>query len=124
MEPLIGIFWLYNGQLFYAESSPLEEGQKSTISIDYKGGHYTSWFIMGKNKILDVLPMSLRDEYDLIPRGRVIYHFPKEKFIVYHGDDWSEEVYKDIKKRYNLPDDQTIDDIDMHYNPLPDDFLF
>lgn len=123
-EPRVGIFWSYESKLFHCESSPLSEGVKTRISIDYAVGHYAAWFIMGKRGVLDRLPKTLRGEYDSIPRGRVVYLLKKEKFVVYHGDDFDDHQYKELIELFHLPREKTIDRIDMHYNPLPEDFTF
>lgn len=123
-EPRVGIFWSYNNRIFHHESSPFSEGIQTTISVDYEVGHYAAWFLMEKRGLLKSLPETLRYEYDSIPRGRVVYLFKKERFVLYHGDDFTENEKKIIMEAFNLPEDKTLDDIDMHYNPLPEDFEF
>ncbi|MDA3958344.1 hypothetical protein [Oceanispirochaeta sp.] len=123
-EPCVGIFWSYQNSLFHAESSLVTRGMSTSISVDYKVGHYAAWFLMQKRGILDKLPPSYRSEYDMIPRGRVVYLFRKKKFVIYHGDDFTERECSDIKSIFSLPEEWTIDDVDMHYNPLPEDFEF
>ena len=123
-EPRVGIFWSYQNNLFHAESAPITQGMITTISVDYKVGHYAAWFLMEKQGLLDKLPPSFRSEYDTIPRGRVVYLFRKKKFVIYHGDDFTSQELEEIKALFCLPEEWTIDDIDMHYNPLPEDFEF
>lgn len=123
-EPHVGIFWTYQNSLFHAESSPVTQGMITTISVDYKVGHYAAWFLMEKRGILDKLPPSFRSEYDTIPRGRVVYLFRKRKFVIYHGDDITPGELADIKSVFCLPEEWTTHDVDMHYNPLPEDFEF
>ncbi|MDC7223752.1 MAG: hypothetical protein PQJ60_08435 [Spirochaetales bacterium] len=123
-EPCVGIFWSYENKLFHCESSPLSEGVKTRVSIDYEVGHYAAWFIMAKQGLLNKLPHTLRAEYDSIPRGRVVYLLKRDKFVVYHGDEFDDGQYSKIKELFHLPENQTIERIDMHYNPLPEDFTF
>ncbi|MDA3850427.1 MAG: hypothetical protein PF447_04075 [Spirochaetaceae bacterium] len=123
-EPRVGIFWSYKNRIFHHQSSPLSEGIKTDISVDYEVGHYAAWFLMDKMGLLKELPETLRYEYDSIPRGRVVYLFKKKCFVLYHGDDITEDEKRTIMKAFKLPEDSTIDDIDMHYNPLPEDFVF
>ncbi len=123
-EPRVGIFWIHEGKLFHAESSPRSKAAHTRISIDYATGHYAAWFIMGKRGILEELPPHMRDEYDSISRGRVVYLLEKESYVIYHGDDYNESIHREIMEIFNLPEDATIDGIDEHYNPLPEDFLF
>ncbi|OQY35271.1 MAG: hypothetical protein B6241_01905 [Spirochaetaceae bacterium 4572_59] len=123
-EPRVGIFWCYQGGLFYNESSAITQGMITSISVDYKVGHYAAWFMMEKKGVLMKLPLSFRSEYDLIPRGRVVYLFKKRKFLIYHGDDFSRKEHQQVMDAFCLPPEWTSDDIDMHYNPLPEDFEF
>ncbi|MCG8453849.1 MAG: hypothetical protein MI717_11785 [Spirochaetales bacterium] len=123
-EPHVGIFWTYQGKLFHLASCPLSEGTHTEISIDYSLGHYSCWFIMGQKGILNRLPQNMREEYDSIPRGRVVYLFEEDHFVIYHGDDFAPELKHELMEKLNLPPHQTRDDVDEHYNPLPEDFLF
>ena len=123
-EPRVGIFWTWKGQLFHAESAPVSKAVETKISIDYAVGHYAAWFIMEKKGILNKLPPFLREEYDSIPRGRVVYLKKKKSFVVYHGDDFTRDIFETVVKLFNLSGRSIIDEIDEHYNPLPEDFLF
>ena len=123
-EPHVGIFWTLENKIFHAESSPFSEAVRTDVSVDYALGHYASWFIMEKRGILKQLPPHMRDEYDSIPRGRVVYLFSKKSFIIYHGDEFTPRLQDEITRRFHLPAGFTIDETDEHYNPLPDDFLF
>ena len=124
MEPRVGIFWTYGGRLFHMESAPCSQAVQTKISIDYAVGHYAAWFIMEKRGLLRKLPHHLRDEYDSIPRGRVVYLREKDSFVVYHGDDFNDGIYDEILGLFHLPEDRSYEEVDEHYNPLPDDFLF
>ena len=123
-EPRVGIFWTWKGQLFHAESCPLSRGVRTTVSIDYPIGHYNAWFLMERRGLLNRLPPELRDEYDAIPRGRIIYHLNREAFIIYHGDEYGPAMQATLMEMFRLPADTVVDEVDMHYNPLPEDFLF
>ena len=123
-EPRVGIFWIHEGKIFHAESSPISRATRTRISIDYATGHYAAWFIMEKRGILNQLPPHMRDEYDSISRGRVVYLLEKESYVIYHGDNFSSSIHREIMEVFNLPEESTIDDVDEHYNPLPEDFLF
>jgi len=123
-ESEVGIFWTYEGKLFHIESEPLSKGVKTMVGIDYNGGHYAAWLIMANRGILDQLPHALRDEYDSISRGRVVYLFKREAFVIYHGDEFNDAILDELLKTLHLPPDATYDEVDEHYNPLPDDFVF
>ncbi|MCK5249704.1 MAG: hypothetical protein KAJ98_07055 [Spirochaetaceae bacterium] len=124
LEPEVGIFWIHEGKLFHVESTPLSKAIHTQVSIDYANGHYASWFILDKRGFLDQLPPYMRDEYDSISRGRVVYLNEKKSFVIYHGDDFNDSTRRELMDLLNLPEDATIDEIDEHYNPLPEDFLF
>ena len=123
-EPEVGIFWIHEGKLFHVKSTPRSKALKTQVSVDYVGGHYAAWFSMGKRGILDQLPPYMRVEYDSISRGRVVYLFEKKSYVIYHGDDFNKSIHRELMNLLNLPEDATIDEIDEHYNPLPEDFLF
>lgn len=123
-EPRVGIFWTWNGSLFHAESCPISKGVATDVSVDYAVGHYAAWFIMGRRGILDRLPPLQREEYDLIPRGRVVYLFAKESFVIYHGDDFGEDTRAEVIDLFHLDQSPYVDEVDEHYNPLPEDFIF
>ena len=123
-EPEVGIFWTYEGKIFHIESSPVSKAVHTRVSIDYAVGHYAAWFRMGKQGLLNQLPPHMRDEYDSIFRGRVIYLFDRQSYVVYHGDDFNDAMFREIIKLLNLPEDAVYDEVDEHYNPLPEDFLF
>jgi hypothetical protein len=123
-EPQVGIFWTYDDRLFHVESSPVSRGVKTLVGVDYAVGHYAAWFVMEKRGILDDLPNALQDEYDSIPRGRVVYLVQKEVFVIYHGDDFNDGIFKELIDTLNLPPERTYDEVDEHYNPLPEDFVF
>ena len=123
-EPEVGIFWTWNGRIFHIESAPESKAVHTRVSIDYAVGHYAAWFMMERRGILKRLPPHMRDEYDAIPRGRVVYLYEKQGYLVYHGDDFSDRLFQEICDRLHLPADRTYDAVDEHYNPLPDDFLF
>ncbi len=123
-EPEVGIFWINEGKLFHIESTPRSKALKTQVSIDYAGGHYAAWFSMGKRGILDQLPPYMRDEYDSISRGRVVYLNEKKSYVIYHGDDFNDSIHRELMDLLNLPEDATVDEVDEHYNPLPEDFLF
>ena len=124
LEPEVGIFWIHEGKLFHVESTPLSKAIHTQVSIDYANGHYAAWFIMDKRGILDQLPLHMRDEYDSISRGRVVFLNEKKSYVIYHGDDFNDSIHRELMDLLNLPEDATIDEIDEHYNPLPEDFLF
>ena len=123
-EPEVGIFWIYGGKLFHVESTPASKAVQTQVSIDYANGHYAAWFIMGKRGILNQLPPHMRDEYDSISRGRVVYLNEKKSYVIYHGDEYNDAIHRELIEHLKLPEDAIIDEIDEHYNPLPEDFLF
>ena len=123
-EPEVGIFWTFDGKLFHLESSPVSKAVRTRVSVDYAVGHYAAWFMMEKKGLLSSLPPHMRDEYDAIPRGRVVFLFDQENYVIYHGDDYNEAIEAEIVDRLHLPEGGFREEVDEHYNPLPEDFLF
>lgn len=120
----VGIYWMYQKKLFHVASEPVDEGLRTTISVDGHFGHYQLWPVMARQGVLDALPEDLRDEYDYIDRGRVIYVFARESYVIYHGSDFDEEDRQKIVEAFCLEGETVVDEVDEHYNPLPEDFLF
>jgi hypothetical protein len=123
-EPEVGIYWLYNGKIFHQDSLPVSHGDLYGDFINGSIDHPKAWDVLSRAGILKKLPEELREEYTSIPRGRVLYSMKKELYIIYHGDTFTDREYSIIREAFYLPADKTVHEIDMHYNPLPDDFEF
>ena len=83
--PFLGIWWFYKNSLFYAEKTPLEEGEHYGDCIIGKADHAEIWDNLAQTGKLLELPIELRDEYFSIPRGRVVFHADTGRFSLLHG---------------------------------------
>ncbi len=77
----IGVFWLFDGQVF-GETTELTEAQQSIPGLlDSDATHVAVWEKHSNFK--DSKPILAHFEYQDIPRGRVLYHLSKRRFLVY-----------------------------------------
>ncbi len=123
-EPRVGIYWMYKGRLFHVVSEPVSRGIKTSIAVDGHFGHYQMWPAMERKGILDTLPENLRDEYDSIERGRVVYNFARGAYVIFHGNPFTPENRQEVVEAFCLREEPVEDEVDEHYNPLPEDFIF
>ncbi|MBW8003809.1 MAG: hypothetical protein FVQ80_17725 [Planctomycetes bacterium] len=112
------------GKIFHIDSVPVSEGEPWGDFINGPTDHHKEWGYLKRHGILKELPPQFRDKYDSIPRGRVVYSKSKDKYIILHGDSISSQDLPQIYEEFRLPSQRTIDVVDSHYNPLPDDFEF
>ncbi len=123
-EPEVGIYWLYDGDIFHQNSVPVSVGIEYGTAVNGTADHYREWSSLQKARVTQTLPLELREEYDSIPRGRVIYHKDTDRYVIFHGDSTTQEDLAKIREAFNLPQDKTVNEVDFHYNPLPEDFEF
>jgi hypothetical protein len=123
-EPKVGIFWCYQNCLFAVFTQRPEDANSTDISIDSTFSHWHEWQVLEKEGRLESLPEELRSEYDSIPRGRVLYKKKEEHFVILHGSSFTKKIQEQIIQAFHLPVEDTVDDWDEHYDPLPEDVSF
>jgi hypothetical protein len=90
--PLLGIFWgVREGSAPFhlaTDTTPLDEGERYGDFLTHAGGHFEAW--EGWRRLGPAglakrnLPKAIAwHEYEHFPRGRVVYHCPTARFIVY-----------------------------------------
>ena len=114
-EPLLGIFWFFNGQLVFFDAIPVSDGIRYGDAITGKKDHADYWEDLRSEGLLNVLPEKLRQEYFSIPRGRVVYHVDSDRFFVYHGNNIKKKDLRQVIKKFCLPKDKTVFEQDLHY---------
>jgi len=79
--PKVGIFWVYKNRLL-GEACELDDGEVSSLGIiDSPISHYDWWeHNPAANKHF---PELAHTEYQLIPRGRVVYHQQHSVAVMY-----------------------------------------
>ena len=123
-EPEVGIYWMYNGDIFHQNSVPVSVGIEYGTAVNGTADHYHEWRSLQKSGATQTLPAELQEEYDTISRGRVVYHKDDDRYVIFHGDSTTQEDLAKIRRSFNLPHENTVDEVDFHYNPLPEDFDF
>lgn len=119
-NPSVGIWWFYDGQLLFADSVELKDGQTYGDCIIGPSDHADYWDKLAVYEKMHVLPPELREEYFLVPRGRVVYHKDSNRFTILHGGLKKAELNK-IRKFFCLPKSQTDFDTDFHYQIMEAD---
>jgi hypothetical protein len=117
--PLVGIFWVdtENKDITLIHADPVKsvERDRGTEFINGPHAHFAIWDLL---KAKDLLPEKWRDlEYQIVPRGRVLYDFKNKKFKVYGRKKltklkWFQNA---VLNHFNLPGDQTGFYSDPHY---------
>src|SRR5208337_1083898 len=101
--PEIGIFWLNPSmtKIFYGNCIPMPEaldhGDFKISAVD----HFSEWERLDKLGFLKEQGLSkfLRDDYALVPRGRVSYNKVTSHYEVYHGN-WLQPKHKALINSY------------------------
>jgi hypothetical protein len=113
--PRIGIFWLQvkdgHPSIFFSTPITLEFGQDYGDFLVSPADHWNLWEQL---KSKGIVPK--KSEYDDIPRGRVAYIKPEQKYKVFTGK-WINPSYKSvISAEFRLAPPTTVWDTDLHYN--------
>ena len=117
--PLVGIFWVdtENKEITLIHADPVKsvERDRGTEFINGPHAHFAVWDLL---KAKGALPEKWRDlEYQIVPRGRVLYDCKNKKFKVYGRKKltklkWFQNA---VFNHFNLPGDQTGFYSDPHY---------
>jgi len=111
----VGIFWVYQGQLIVA-AVPLEAGIDDGEFINGPDDHLPYW-----ERVRRTLPGLQSVEYDMVPRGRVLYQHAAGRCVVYMDKVLHrEEVKTLIRTHFALPA-ETPFLTDLHYTTTPED---
>ncbi len=118
--PEIGIFWLNptKTKILYGNCIPMPEGLDHGDFKISAVDHFSEWERLNKDGFLKEqgLPKSLRDDYALVPRGRVSYNKVTSRYEVYIGN-WLQPKHKALINSYfRLPFSATDYIPDEHYN--------
>ncbi len=116
----VGIFWLAPdlSGILYGASTPMPEGLDHGSFKIAPEDHYREWDKLNRVGFLKEqgLPKSLRDDYALVPRGRVSYNKVTSRYEVYIGN-WLQPKHKALINSYfRLPFSATDYIPDEHYN--------
>ncbi len=119
-NPKVGIFWFYKGKVIFTHAVSVEDGFLYGEAVTGTRDHAEYWEELRKDGKLNVLDESLREEYFSIARGRVVFHKDTGKFSVYHGNNMKKTDLHKVGLFFNLPEDRTDFEEDLHYCDLTD----
>jgi len=117
---LVGIYF-FVGKEILIDTVPLSEGEKTEISIDHKGSHHAFWENLTPKNAAEKMFKSRA--YDAFPRGRVLFHLKRNKFIIYRDRCLGDEQVRIVMGKFGLNPAECDIEYDAHYrcagcNPL------
>lgn len=122
--PHVGIFWhivtAATGPTLLVDAVPVAEAEPYGDFLTY-GGHYEFWSKLAEMGTAELRQRGLPDaakwsEYEEWPRGRVVFHVPASRFILYADRKLMvPPVIARIAERFGLPDDGFDVRGDPHY---------
>ena len=109
-QPLVGIFWMFEGRLII-DSSPLSEAEVYGDCLTHRNSHIDFWTEQQRTR---AIPPEI--EYEESPRGRVTYDTKLRKYHLLADRCIlkNEAAVARIMKAMHLPVN-TIVDTDAHY---------
>ena len=112
MTPKVGIFWIYNNQII-GKTYSLSEAEEYGDFLSPILGHYEYW-----EEIQKQVPELYYEEYENIPRGRIVYNRINKKFVLLSSKKIirSRSAIAAIKAFFSIPDNtKLIKKSDFHY---------
>lgn len=117
---MVGIFWLTRNlkDFFHVSAQKVTEGQLYGDWIISKDDHATLWEWLYKSGELNTIPRIHREDYAILPRGRVSFNRNTYTYIVYCGEWITDSIKTAVINRFDLSVSATIFEIDGHYEYL------
>jgi len=123
--PLIGIFWGVQEKptsvRIVVDTTPADQGESYGDFLTHAAGHldvWEAWRRFGPAGLVKRgLPQAIAwHEYEYFPRGRVVYHCPTKRFIVY-ADKVLQAGFRieEILRAFRLTREQCDIRSDTHY---------
>jgi len=114
--PKVGIFWIIGGDVI----SFLEEARDVSSISGFKDAthdHHTMW-----DKVVTSYPKFRNMEYYEVPRGRVLFAGPRERYEIITSKKIAEngKYIRKIMREFSLPISKTAIVMDEHYEIEPD----
>ena len=112
MNQKVGIFWIYKNKII-GKTYRLSEAERYGDYLSPILGHYDYW-----KEIQRRVPELYYEEYENIPRGRVVYNMPEDQFILLSSKNIikNQSVVKAIKEFFSIPNNtKLIRKSDFHY---------
>lgn len=125
IPPSLGIFWAVVGPdgrtRLLTHPCALAAGESYGDCKTSPAAHFQIWEAWRRGQPKPPLPMLapiiVRDDYEIWPRGRVVYELTPDRFVIYAdkklvGPAWLGQ----IKASFHLPPERTIARSDLHYS--------
>ncbi|MBN1412451.1 MAG: hypothetical protein JW969_16510 [Spirochaetales bacterium] len=112
--PFVGIFWYLEDNLLFTKKELPSPEIETEISIDSRYSHFDTW-----EEVRAKIPV-LRDieEYDSVPRGRIVFLKAEGTFRIYHGVQLHKKVLKALVDEFDLSGSPWEAMSDEHYLPF------
>lgn len=113
---MIGCFFVINGILI-PHIINLEKGEDNGIAINDKLSHFSLFYKIIVPKRGEKYNLSIKTDYGLFPRGRVLYLLNENKYIIYADKCILNELKmkRTILLKYNLTNEEYEFREDEHY---------
>lgn len=112
MNQKIGIFWYYKNKVI-GKTYNLSESEKYGDFLSPILGHYDYW-----EQIQKEFSELYYEEYEYIPRGRIVYDTTKDHFVLLSSKKIikNKTILKAIKEFFSIPEDaKFVAKSDLHY---------
>ncbi len=120
----VGIFWRVQSAgakpALLVDCVPVIEAERYG-DFQTHGGHYEFWCMLASLSVLQIRRQDLPDvakwsEYEEWPRGRVVFHLPTKRFVLYADRKLQTPAMVDcIRQRFSLLPELTDIRSDNHY---------
>jgi hypothetical protein len=124
-RPTLGIFWAVTGPderaRLLTHPCALSDGESYGDCITSPAAHFQVWEAwrrrLPKPPLALLGPIIARDEYEIWPRGRIVYELTPNRFVIYADRKLLAPAWLgQIKARFHLPSQRTIARSDLHYS--------
>lgn len=125
-EPSVGIFWFVptatgESQIIF-DRTPLAKADPYGDMMTHEGGHSEFWDHLAELGAVQLRARGIstipaRFEYDIFPRGRVVFDTRNECFVIYADRRLCKPSYlKVIERIFGLADHTSRVSTDLHYS--------
>jgi hypothetical protein len=110
-EPMVGIFWLYKGELIF-DVTPVSAAEPYGDCVGHANSHIEFWTDLQR---AGVIPLDI--EYEEPPRGRVVFNMKTKQYIAYVDKCIREKpaVIRRLIRDFSLPAELEVVSGDGHY---------
>lgn len=123
--PSLGIFWAvidpHGRTHLLPHPCALIDAETYADCLTSPAGHHETWEAWRRGlpepPLALLAPIIARDEYEIWPRGRIVYEQTADRFVIYADRQLLAPAWlAQIKARFHLPPERTIARSDLHYS--------